>query len=576
MGQFNSFFWILFTGAAWLDLGLGLVALILGAALFWSLHVKSQLQRQLDASVRETDRLRQEFLQQKQAEHSCAQSAERYRSLVENAADGICVIDPPTGEFRFLNHRGRELFGFTAEEAPGPSLWDIVAHEERESLQASLRALAEGRPAGTPSHRYTFSRKDGARLRVDTSAHLITFDGQPAIQAVMHDVSGQERLQQTLQHTQKMEAISTLAGGIAHQFNNLLMGIQGNVSLMLLDTNFGVLHMDKLRNIELGIQRGAELTRQLLGFARSGKFQVKPSEINKILARTIDIYWRTKKEVHIHPRYQVAAWVVEIDQLQIEQVLLNLFINAWQAMPEGGDLYLETENAYLEADAVKAYNLKPGPFVRIGITDSGVGMDAETCRRVFEPFFTTRQAGQGAGLGLAAAYGIIQNHGGFIEVTSEPGAGSSFQVYLPASDKSIPVELPPLEDFLKGTETILIVDDEEIVLNVGRQILEKMGYQVLVADSGLAAVERFKEQAGRIALVVLDVVMPGMDGVETCRALRDIQPDAKILFSSGYNLNGHLEDLAGINYDGFIQKPFSLPQLSVKIREILDAAAPGA
>jgi len=569
VGLFSKTLWMILIGGTWIGYGLGLAAAGLGAVLLWAWSVNSRLRRQLELTARERERLEKEAQQLQHTERACAQSAERYRSLVENAANGYCVIDPANGRFLFLNRRLGEMIGCPVEEASRQALWEIVAPEDRELLQAILLALAEGRPAGPESYRYTICRKDGNRLRVDVSFHLIAFDEQPAIQGVLRDVTGQERLQQHLQHTQKMEAISTLAGGIAHQFNNLLMGIQGNVSLMLLDTNFGALHMDKLRNIELGIQRGAELTRQLLGFARSGKFQVKPSEINKILARTIDMYWRTKKEIRIHPRYQADAWVVEIDQLQIEQVLLNLFINAWQAMPEGGDLYLETENAYLEAEAVKAFGLRPGPFVRIGVTDSGVGMDAGTCQRVFEPFFTTRQAGQGAGLGLAAAYGIIQNHGGFIEVTSEPGVGTSFQIYLPASDKSIPLELPPLEDYLKGTETILLVDDEEIVLNVGRQILEKMGYQVLVAESGPVAVGQFKENADRIALVVLDVIMPGMDGVETCRALREIRADAKILFSSGYNLNGHLDDLEGIRYEGFIQKPFSLPQLSVKLREIL-------
>jgi signal transduction histidine kinase len=225
-----------------------------------------------------------------------------------------------------------------------------------------------------------------------------------------------------------MESLGTLAGGIAHDFNNLLMGIQGRTSLMVMDKDYSHPDFEHLKGIEDYVKSAADLTRQLLGFARGGKYEVKPTDINEMIKKSSSMFGRTKKEIKIHEKYQKDVWTVEVDQGQIEQVLMNLYVNAWQAMPGGGELYIETENVTLNEDYVKPYQVEQGNYVKISITDTGVGMDEATRQRIFEPFFTTKEMGRGTGLGLASVYGIIKNHGGFINVYSEKGEGTTFNI----------------------------------------------------------------------------------------------------------------------------------------------------
>ena len=242
-------------------------------------------------------------------------------------------------------------------------------------------------------------------------------------------------LQAQLHQAERLEAIGTLAGGVAHDFNNLLMGIQGNASLMLLDIDSSNINYERLKNIEKSVRGGAKLTKQLLGFARGGRYEVEVSDLNDLVKKTSELFGRTKKEIAIHHKYQEGIWRVEVDQKQIEQVLMNLYINAWQAMPRGGELYLQTENVTLDENHAKTYRVSPGKYVKISVTDTGEGMDEKTQQMIFDPFFTTRQIGGGAGLGLASAYGIIRNHGGIINVYSKKGEGATFNIYLPPSEK---------------------------------------------------------------------------------------------------------------------------------------------
>ncbi|GAG21264.1 unnamed protein product, partial [marine sediment metagenome] len=246
-----------------------------------------------------------------------------------------------------------------------------------------------------------------------------------------------KRLEAQFQAAQRMEAIGTLAGGLAHDFNNILMGIQGNTSLILLHKTSTHPDYERLKGIEEGVKSGAELTRQLLGFARGGKYEVRPTNLNELIENQNHMFGRTKKEITIRGKYEDKPWTVEVDQGQIEQVLLNLYVNAWQAMPGGGDLYIETENVTLDEDYAKPFNMEPGRYVKISVTDSGVGMDEATQQRIFEPFFTTKEMGRGTGLGLASVYGIIRNHGGIISVYSEKGKGTTFEIYLPVSQREL-------------------------------------------------------------------------------------------------------------------------------------------
>ncbi len=378
-------------------------------------------------------------------------------------------------------------------------------------------------------------------------------------------------LESKLQQAQRLEAMGTLAGGIAHDFNNILMGIQGYASLMLLDIDSKHPHFEKLKNTEQYVKRGAELTRQLLGFSRSGKYEVKPTNLSELVNKSAQMFGRTKKEIVISTNFQSNPWTAEVDQGQIEQVLLNLYVNAWQAMPAGGSLHLETHNVYLNESDTQAYGLKPGKFLKIVVTDTGVGMDEKTKERIFEPFFTTKEMGRGTGLGLASAYGIIKSHNGIINVASKKGQGTTFNIYLPASDRSAIKESTARETLKTGRETVLLVDDEDMAINAALQMLQRLGYNVHVARSGREAIEMLQTRQNPVDLIILDMVMPGMGGRETFERLRAIHPDVKILLTSGYSISGDAMQILEEGYAGFIQKPFSIMQISVKLRDILDS-----
>jgi len=367
-----------------------------------------------------------------------------------------------------------------------------------------------------------------------------------------------------------MESLGTLAGGIAHDFNNLLMGIQGRTSLVLADTDPSYSHFEHLKGIEDYVKSAADLTRQLLGFARGGKYEVISVNINDILDKSSDMFGRTKKEIMIHKKYQKDIWTVELDRSQIEQVLLNLYVNAWQSMPDGGDIYLESQNVDLEALDVKPYAIKPGKYVKISVADTGLGMSKATQERIFDPFFTTKKRGRGTGLGLASAYGIIKNHNGFINVVSDKGQGATFNIYLPASERVVVAEKQPPTEVLTGKESILIVDDEDMVTEVGKHMLEKMGYRVQTARRGKEALEIYKKNPGAINLVILDMIMPEMGGAATYTKLKEIDSDIKVLLSSGYSIDGQATKILDRGCNGFIQKPFTMNELSQKIRKVLD------
>jgi PAS domain S-box-containing protein len=378
-------------------------------------------------------------------------------------------------------------------------------------------------------------------------------------------------LESQLQQAQRMEAIGTLAGGVAHDFNNLLMGIQGRTSLMMLDTDSSHSHNEHLNGIEDYVKSAAELTNQLLAFARGGKYEVKPTDLNKLVKSQNRMFGRTKKEITIRGKYEENLWSAEVDKGQIEQVLLNLYVNAWQSMPGGGNLYIQTENVTLDENYPKPFEMKPGKYIKISVVDTGVGMDETTRKRIFDPFFTTKEMGRGTGLGLASAYGTIKNHGGFIDVYSEQGKGSTFNLYLPASGKKVIEEVELSKDVLKGAEIVLLVDDEDMIIDVGKPMLEKLGYNALIAKSGKDAIEIYKGQKDQIDIVILDMIMPEMGGGDTHDRLRKINPEIKVLLSSGYSVDGQATEILERGCDGFIQKPFSMKDLSQKIREILDS-----
>jgi len=296
---------------------------------------------------------------------------------------------------------------------------------------------------------------------------------------------------------------------------------------------------------------------------------MQPADLNEVVARTSGMFARTRKEISTHQRYQEDVWPVELDRGQIERVFLNLYVNAAQAMPEGGNLYLETRNVTLDAGYAKSYSVPPGNYVMVSVTDTGIGMDSRTRERIFEPFFTTKMMGRGTGLGLATVYGIVKGHKGVISVYSEVGKGTTFNLYFPASGKAVERREKASEEPLRGCEAILLVDDESIIIDVTRDILESLGYRVFVAASGSEALRIYEADREIIDLVILDMIMPGMGGEETFDRLKANDPGVKIILSSGYSLNGQASKILQKGCRAFLQKPFGIVELSKRIREVL-------
>ena len=371
--------------------------------------------------------------------------------------------------------------------------------------------------------------------------------------------------------SQKMEMIATLAGGVAHNFNNLLMGIQGYVSLMQDDFKHTRTYAGYFRDINGMIRSAADLTEQLLGFAQGGRYDVRPIDINNRIINSAKLFSHTRKDIKVVTNLQEKLWPVSADQSQIDQVLLNLFVNAGEAMPDGGRLEINTAGLVLEESPDPSQRLPAGNYVKITVGDTGVGMDETTRERLFEPFYTTKVSGRDSVLGLASAYGIIRNHGGDIQVTSRPREGSTFLIHLPATTDDIHDVPAAPREILTGTETLLFVDDELQVRAVGVMMLERLGYKVIVAESGQDAIERFQKNRDRIDLVLLDMTMPGLSGSETYNHLRELQPGVKVLLASGYDQAGTAADIIKRGCQGFIQKPYTLEQLSQVLRKILDA-----
>jgi PAS domain S-box-containing protein len=507
------------------------------------------------------------FAERKRAEEALQASEEKYRLLIQNSNDAIFIAQD--GVIKFPNLKTEELLGYAAPELAKIPFINHIHPDDRDMVLEKHKKRLEGQKFPS-TYSFRVKNKKGDELWVEINAVFIVWEGRPATLNFIRDVTEKKKLEAQYLQAQKMEAVGTLAGGIAHDINNLLMGIQGHASLMILDLGSSHPHYKMLKSIEEQVKSGADLTWQLLSFARGGKFELKPTDLNAIIKRTSGMFGRTKKEISINKSLGQDLWPVEVDRGQIEQVLLNLYVNAWQAMPSGGALFLETKNVILDEAYVKPFNARPGNYVKISVTDTGVGMDEKTLKRIFEPFFSTKKMGRGTGLGLATVYGIIKSHEGIINVYSEKGHGATFNIYLPASEKKVEKEKRPLENLLKGKETILLVDDEEVVINVNRMALEKLGYRVLMARSGQEAIEIYQNNKEEIDLVILDMIMPGMGGENTFDLLKGINPGLKVILSSGYSLNGQATKIMERGCQGFIQKPFSLGDISHKIREVLE------
>jgi len=502
------------------------------------------------------------------AQKALKKNEEKYRTLFENSRDAI-YITTLSGSIIEFNPAGVELFGYSRNEIIGADIIKIYHDpQDREKFKETICEKGFVR-----DYEIRFKKKDDTRIDCLLTSTLWHSENGKILgyQGIIRDITDQKRMISQLQQMQKMEAIGTLAGGIAHNFNNLLMTIQGNTSLMLMKTDPEHPHYKKLRTIEQHIQHGSDLSRQLLGFARGGQHESKTINLNVIARMSSKIFATTKKELSVHYNLEEDLLSISADPGQIEQTILNLLVNASQAMPDGGDIFIQTENVFLAEFQLAPYQTEGGQYAKISVTDTGIGMDESIISKIFEPFFTTKEHGQGTGLGLSSAYGIVKNHRGYITVYSEPGNGTTFAIYLPASEKSPETEKTTPAPLLRGSETILIIDDETMLTETGETMLNELGYTVLTANDGITGIATYTEHHQKIDLVILDMIMPKMSGNATFTQLKEIDPEVKVLVSSGYSINGKASDLLKRGCRGFIQKPFNLMELSKKVREALDA-----
>jgi PAS domain S-box-containing protein len=512
------------------------------------------------------------------------ESEKKYRDLVENANSIILRMDTK-GNIIFFNEFAQRFFGYSENEVLGKNIQGTIlpgAESTKRNfgeLMTSLRKDPE-RPVASEDE---YVLRNGEKAWIAWTYKPI-FDDEGHVVEILcigNDITGlrraeheKEDLEAQLRGAQKMEAIGTLAGGIAHDFNNILQAIFSYIQILLMKKDQSDPDYDKFKAIEKSVQRASELTRRLLIFSRKVKSKLKPVDLNQEVVQVSKMLEMTiPKMITIELKLAGNLKTINADPVQIEQIMMNLGVNARDAMPNGGNLNFETENVILDEEFCKNHlGSRPGEYVLLGVSDTGHGIDQELQTHIFEPFFTTKETGKGTGLGLAMVYGIVKSHGGYITCDSEPGRGTTFRIYFPVmtsdaeAQDSIEVEL----SIEGGNETILLVDDEENIRKPGKEMLADFGYTVLTASDGEGALELYSKEYGKINLVILDLIMPGMGGSLCLQELVKINPLAKVIIASGYSISGLEKEVIEAKSKGFIRKPYNVREMLNLVREVLD------
>ena len=493
------------------------------------------------------------------------ESEARYRKITEASFDGIDVVVDDV--VREANRGFANIFGYNLDEVIGRPIDDFVAEESLPAMQERAKTQYEG------MYEFVGKHKTGRKLVLEGMTKIHNIDGRPGRISAFRDVTEKRSLEEQFRQAQKMDAVGRLAGGIAHDFNNLLTVIMSCADLLLDDVKESNPQREDLEQIKQASVAAASLTQQLLSFSRQEMIQPRLLELNAVVSSAEGILKRLiGEDIALTTVLTMENPIVKIDRSQLEQVVVNLAVNARDAMPSGGKLTIESQTADVDdAYATTHWSVTPGRYAVISVTDSGTGMDEATQARIFEPFYTTKAVGKGTGLGLAMVYGTVKSSGGFIWVYSEVGKGTTFKVYLPLAEENVATrELQLLPEVRRGTEVIVLAEDSPAVRATARNILEKAGYTVLEAPNGRTALEIARKRSARIDLLLTDVVMPEMSGRKLSEAFSSLRKDSKVLFMSGYTDDAivrHGVMSAGVDY---LQKPFSGDALLRKVREVLD------
>ncbi len=524
----------------------------------------------LERTIRHALALHAEELQRWHAEAALRASEERFRALVENSSDALLLLDAE-GRVTYLTPSSERHLGWKPAQMIGRSIFDFLHPDDRELVGVRM-AETLGSPGKPIVEEVRFHHADGTwRIMEGVGVNRLADPAVAGIVVNTRDITERRRLEEQLRQAQKMEAVGQLAGGVAHDFNNLLTAILGYCHLMLDDIPEGDPLRADLLEIQSAGDRAASLTRQLLAFSRREMLQPEVVDINALVTQLEKLLPRLiSEDVDLVTALAPDLKPVTVDPASVEQILLNLAVNARDAMPRGGRLTIETANVELDDTyAVTHVAMKPGPYVMLAVGDTGEGMDAATRARVFEPFFTTKEQGKGSGLGLATVYGMVKQSGGYIWVYSEPGHGSVFKVYLPPTRLSSAQPVAHDGDAAHGYETVLLVEDEDAVRALAREVLRRHGYVVLEARHGVDAVRAAERHPDEIHLMVSDVVMPHMSGRELAERLSTVRPKMKMLFMSGYTDHemAHRDLAPGA---AFLQKPFTPDVFVRKVRTVLD------
>ena len=580
---------VVFLGAAWLGYGPGILVCSLitfvippllvpgrpvsadlgrfGVLLFISVLISwiSASKRRSEALLREWGQALEDRVHQRT--QALEDSERRYRLLFDNNPQPMWVYDPNTLAFLTVNDTAVQSYGYTRDEFLHMTLKDIRSETDIPKLVEATATRPEFQQGGPRRHR----KKNGEIISVEITEHPLTFEERPACLVMATDITERIRLEEQFRQAQRMESIGRLAGGVAHDFNNLLTVINGYAELILKKTPADDFRVNGLREIRAAGDRAADLTKQLLAFSRQQVIQPAIININTVV-NAIETFLQRLigEDVRLVIRLDPELGPVLADSGQVQQIIMNLAVNSRDAMPNGGTLLIETSNVLLDdAYRVTHPEVQPGPHVMLAVTDTGEGMSPEVQTRIFEPFFTTKELGKGTGLGLATVYAMVKRFGGWIWVYSELQRGSIFKIYLPRTDKSLTASTPSITVGVRGTETVLVVEDQQEVRTLAVTGLTQFGYRAHGVGTGQEALRFCNEFPEEIHIVVTDMIMPDMNGMEVARRVAEVRPKSQVLFTSGYTTNVIVQQ-AMLDPDlGYLQKPFTPESLARRIRKLL-------